>query len=176
MNHYKLDHHQAGASLLIALVMLLIITILAIAGARESSLETRITGNMLEQNTLANYAEAALREGQTQLLKFNRPLEPTENCTETDVCFLNDKAEYKQDFSDSIDYNLNNLSGYSIKWYALRVPFEGDETSANCDNIEYGTCLAGIGSFYYELNAEAENTATGQKINLRSTVVKVFTN
>lgn len=165
MTHYSLHHKHQGASLFIALIMLLIITLLAISSTRESTLESRITGNLLEQQTLTNYAEAALREGELQLTNKFTPAEP--DCTsKSEYCFRNEDADYSQDFDESLTYSaIRNTDRYSIRWYAIPVA---------SDLIEYGDMALGRGAFYYEINAEALNNYTDQKINLRSTTVKVF--
>ena len=63
---------QKGISLLIALVFLLIITVLAIANMREVSLESRITGNMIEQKQLLNVAEASARDGERRTVQMQK--------------------------------------------------------------------------------------------------------
>ena len=59
LNHRR---KQQGASLLIGLVFLLVITMLALANLREVTLESRITGNLIENKRLLNVADAATRE------------------------------------------------------------------------------------------------------------------
>ncbi|MBA1279964.1 MULTISPECIES: pilus assembly PilX family protein [Pseudomonadaceae] len=80
LNHAR----QRGATLLVALVMLLILTVLAVSSMRGVVLESRITGNRAETQRLQTAAEAALREGE---FRFYGPaylrdkLEPREsNC------------------------------------------------------------------------------------------------
>lgn len=58
------NDRQRGATLLVALVMLLILTILAVSSMRGVVLESRITGNRAETQRLQTAAEAALREGE----------------------------------------------------------------------------------------------------------------
>ncbi|MBD7977698.1 PilX N-terminal domain-containing pilus assembly protein [Serpens gallinarum] len=53
---------QQGAALLVALVMLLILTVLAVGSMRGVVLESHITGNRAEHLRLQTSAEAALRE------------------------------------------------------------------------------------------------------------------
>ena len=60
LNHAR----QRGATLLVALVMLLILTVLAVSSMRGVVLESRITGNRAETQRLQTAAEAALREGE----------------------------------------------------------------------------------------------------------------
>lgn len=55
---------QQGAVLVVALVMLLVLTVLAVSNMRGVTLESRITANRVETGRLDNLANAALREGE----------------------------------------------------------------------------------------------------------------
>lgn len=55
---------QQGAVLIIALVMLLVLTVLAVTNMRGVTLESRITANRVETGRLQDLADAALREGE----------------------------------------------------------------------------------------------------------------
>lgn len=163
-------HTQQGATLFVALIMLLIITVLALSGARETTLETRITGNLVEQQQLLNDAEAALREGERRLTIGIRPLEPA--CS-ADYCLHDDEQlqlTNDQDFSEgALTYSLGG--GNNTQWYA--VPALSGATEDQSENPEYGNMLMGIGTFRYEVNATS-SSSTEQQANLRSTTAKVF--
>ncbi len=58
---------QQGAALLVALIMLLLITLLATASLRDSTLQNRLSGGVAERQHAANAAESALREGERRL-------------------------------------------------------------------------------------------------------------
>ncbi|GIZ72346.1 pilus assembly PilX family protein [Aquipseudomonas alcaligenes] len=85
MKHFAPPHKQYGATLFVALILLLILTILAVASMREATLEARITGNLLEQKRLSAAAEAGLREGERALAAL---VAPAETCiaNDTRVC------------------------------------------------------------------------------------------
>lgn len=55
---------QKGAVLLVALVMLLVLTVLAVTSMRGVVMESRITGNRAVMQKLQEQADAALREGE----------------------------------------------------------------------------------------------------------------
>lgn len=55
---------QQGAVLIIALVMLLVLTVLAVSNMRGVTLESRITASRAETQRLQDVADAALREGE----------------------------------------------------------------------------------------------------------------
>lgn len=84
---------QRGAVLLVALVLLLVLTLLAVSGVREATLETRITGNKAHALQLTNSAEAALREAEFRFFNpigLRDKLESKEaNCALTNVLKAN---------------------------------------------------------------------------------------
>lgn len=61
-------NRQKGATLLIALVMLLLVTLLASSSMRQTLLQNRTGGSVAERSRAFNAAEAALREGERRLL------------------------------------------------------------------------------------------------------------
>lgn len=84
MKNFK-SHNQQGAVLVIALVMLLVVTVLAISNMRGVTLESRITANRIETNHLQNLADAALREGEfrfygTAYLREKLEADVNKNC------------------------------------------------------------------------------------------------
>lgn len=164
---------QNGAALFIALIMLLVITLLALSGARETTLESRITGNFIEQQKLLNDAEATLREGEKQLALSNKPVEPS-CASDGSYCFLNPAggATYPQSFASSLGYDIVSGDSSTNKWYAIPAP--SGATEGQAENPEYGNMMLGIGTFRYEVNAVSESSITGQKTNLRTTTAKVF--
>lgn len=57
--------------LIVALIMLLLVTLMAVSGMRGTSLEERMAGNLRDQNVAFLAAEAALRAGETRVGKLN---------------------------------------------------------------------------------------------------------
>ncbi|MHB0817508.1 pilus assembly PilX family protein [Stutzerimonas stutzeri] len=80
---------QQGATLLVALVMLLILTVLAVSSMRGVVLESRITGNWVEALRMQTAADAALREGEVRFYgptNLRDKLEPKkENCQKSNT-------------------------------------------------------------------------------------------
>jgi len=58
---------QAGAALMVSLIMLLLITLVAVAATRSQSLETRMAVNLQNRNIATDMGEAALRNGESAL-------------------------------------------------------------------------------------------------------------
>lgn len=161
---------QKGISLLIALVFLLIITVLAIANMREVSLESRITGNMIEQKQLLNVAEASARDGERRTVQRG-PQEPSSDCQGIDpgtLCLLARAPAYALNTTDTQVYSPDdNTELYgNATWYAQVAP--GGELQGETENPEYGNMLLGIGVFRYEVNGVASNNGLNSAV--RSTV------
>lgn len=59
--------HERGAVLIIALIMLLAMTLIGVAGLSSTTMEERMAGNLRDVNTAFQAAEAALRAGEEYL-------------------------------------------------------------------------------------------------------------
>src|SRR5690554_238328 len=82
MRNFKVAQQQQGAVLVVALVMLLVLTVLAVTNMRGVILESRITASRAETQRLQDIADAALREGE---FRFYGP------------AFLRDKLEFNSE-------------------------------------------------------------------------------
>jgi type IV pilus assembly protein PilX len=60
----KLSRHQGGAALVVGLMILLVLTLIGIAGVQTTQLEERMSGNLRDQNEAFQAAEAALRDAE----------------------------------------------------------------------------------------------------------------
>lgn len=105
---------QQGSALIISLLLLFILTILALAGARNSVLQERMTGNMVDRNMAFQAAEAAMSEGERELRAggFRNAISERENPGNPDswITFFNDTSNagsvYDFDLNiSSDDYN-----------------------------------------------------------------------
>jgi type IV pilus assembly protein PilX len=167
-----MPRRQQGATLFIALIVLLVITLLALSSARETTLESKITGNFIEQQKLSNYAESALRQGEKQLVAPLKPREPGGCTSGSSYCFLASDPAYEADFTNALAYlAVIGDDTRSVKWYAIQAPSGAAEGQS--ENPEYGNMMLGIGTFRYEINSEARND-NGQSVLLRTTTAKVF--
>jgi len=161
---------QRGASLMIALVFLLILTVLAISSMREVALEARITGNVAEQKKLISSAESGLRDGERRAT-LRGPQEPTNDCAEIatkKLCLLARQPSYAQDFTDHQVYSPNDGTTLErdARWYAQIAP--SGENQGESENPEYGNMMLGIGIFRYEINSQSKSNTLDAA--LRSTV------
>lgn len=186
----QLPEKQNGASLFIALIVLLVITLLALSSTREVTLESRITGNFTEQQKLFNSAETGLRDGETSIIAGTSPLSPTTDCaaapeqSRPDPCLLElADGAYTYDLLFGTSgksrpyYPANGTTtnpDTSINWYAKPAPSGGQDGEA--ENPEYGSMLGGTATFRYEVNSQAVNDNSNNATYLRSTTAKLFDN
>ncbi|HBZ94750.1 MAG TPA: pilus assembly protein PilX [Pseudomonas sp.] len=182
-------HHQRGAVLVIALVMLLIITLLGIGSMREVMLESRITGNLIEQKKLRNAAESAQREAERRI----GSAEAIEDCgVDSSIpCYHGKADDYDYDFSAAESYS--GLDGVTVqereaRWYIRFIggPYGPSGGGIN-DAGNAGGAVAGIetaesgSSFFYEVNAQAykggdegeEGTCIASTLCLTSTTLLI---
>ena len=61
----KFKSTQSGVVLIVSLIMLLLLTLIATTSMQTTSLEEKMVGNMRDQNTAFQTAEAVLRAGET---------------------------------------------------------------------------------------------------------------
>lgn len=177
---------QRGASLLIALIMLILITLLAVSSIQESTLQTRITGNLLEEKRLLASAEAGLRDAERRLSKNGAPDGCPQPLTQKPCVqgFVPNTTDgYKTDFvGKSLAYgdssNPTTLDR-NVHWYLRDIP-QGANTS--CSDPEKNARGEGCVS-YYEVNAQAyksEDNAANAKpcsidvVCLRAVVSRQF--
>lgn len=173
---------QTGATLLIAIVFLLVITILGISSMRGVSLESRITANLKQEKTLMAAAEAGLRIGETSISRTAPPT--TVRACNSTACMPWTLSELTADattidtpalFAAANNANVANVtSGYDtkIQWYVVQLGKMG----VLSQNDE---ALRGAGVQFYEVNACAStvlctsDTVTPRVI-LRTVIARTF--
>lgn len=167
---------QQGASLFVALIMLLVITLVAVTSMREVVLESRITGNLIEQKRLSSTAESALREGERGVLDNVAPPEvcPQTPADSTVLCIVGVADDYETDFGGASAYSGiedDTTLERNANWYVRDTGIvtspdpECFLTGENCTN-------------YYEVNSQARAGA-GRNCGpeaycIRSTVAVIF--
>lgn len=176
--YHLAPRRQTGATLLVAIMMLLIITLLAISSMRGVSLESRITGNLKQQKALINAAEAGLRIGESSIYAWkcaviagntNKPCIPISTIT------ANSNADTPQLFNTVANLpNINTVPASSygnmqIQWYIVDLRFLGGQAQNGCA-LTPGNC----GRHYYEITACASTVpctgtdTTTQRVILRA--------
>ncbi len=74
MVHYGQKKQQTGATLIVGLIMVLIMTVLGLSAIRGSGLQEQMAGNMRDRQLAFQASEAALRVAETQLEVPNPPI------------------------------------------------------------------------------------------------------
>ncbi|MBB4865161.1 type IV pilus assembly protein PilX [Pseudomonas nitritireducens] len=171
-------HAQQGAILFVSLIILLVVSLLAISSVRQSTLESRITGSVIEEKRLFNGAESGLRNTEATIATS---MLPPDRCATTIVlpCLWTKTPTYTQDFSDGLAYTGKGTypaatSGIdtSVSRYMISAP-TGDAAGQTM-NPEYGNMLLGTGTFMYEVNSRA--SSNGRQVPVRSVMARVFNN
>lgn len=157
---------QTGVVLVIGLVFLLIMTIIGVTAIRSSTMQERMAGNASDRNLVFQFAEAALQQGEDEVigqdcvsLQANTAGQPDPDATDwsgDNVVPCEDDCNCKP---DECEHNIH---------YALtRVPPQQSEDESEEAEAE-GTC----GGFYF-VTAKAESPK-GMTVVLQSTVFKRF--
>jgi len=63
----QMPHSQQGMTMIVALIMLLLLTLIGVAGMRDNQLQEKMSGGTEDRDTAFQAAEAALRLGETQV-------------------------------------------------------------------------------------------------------------
>ncbi len=127
MRDFSAVRQQRAAVLVVALIMLLALTLLAVSSMRGVTLESRMTANRAVTERLYNSADAALREGEFRLYRAasgQNALEPNKaNCTKDNKlrdsannisCLLQPMTDeqLQQFLQQPISFLQNNYAGY----------------------------------------------------------------
>lgn len=187
MTVFAPPQRQRGAVLVIALVMLLIITLLGIGSMNEVVLESRITGNLIEQKRLRSAAESALREGERRIAAATAIVDCDED--DTVLCYYGDADDYDYDFSVAEDYrgfDGNSELERDARWYIRYITFA--DSSLGGGTNDGGSGCGALCSFkdapsgrqfFYEVNAQAykdgdaSDTCTAATLCLTSTTLLI---
>ncbi|TDV65787.1 PilX N-terminal domain-containing pilus assembly protein [Pseudomonas sp. LP_7_YM] len=180
---FAAPRHQTGATLLVAIMMLLIITLLALSSLRGVSLESRITGNLKQQKTLFNAAEGALRIGESSISLTKAP--SLDNACNAASCLrwkLSDlTATTGKDTvtrfgtADNGTNTMKLTTNYDVKvqWYVVDLGNLVGSSQGNC-------AVMGCGPHHYEINACASATSyctestDAQRVILRTVIARYY--
>ena len=109
---------QRGAALLVSLVMLLLLTLIALAGVSDSTLQQRMAHNSRQLNKSFQAAESALRHLEQQLEAglLTLPTDPCQPLCEVPVTVLNGAAGS----APGADWSQLPVSGNEVEvWFRL---------------------------------------------------------
>jgi len=109
MNLSRTPPKQRGATLLISLVLLLVLTILALAAGRSATLQQRMAGNMQQQDLAFQYAENGIQAAILELEDESIRPQQGERCL-----FSLEGTAPASDWIDCSKTTTNN-NGYRVK-------------------------------------------------------------
>ena len=140
-----------GVALLVSLLMLLTITLLALAGLRDAALQEHMSGNLHARGLAFQAAESALREGE-EAVKANPQNYKSSKCIDTDPT---DPATWQDGQTALWSWASNKKPRYLIENLG-RGPGWGNE--AECDGgaeaTQYGSrCGELPEACYYRITA-----------------------
>jgi type IV pilus assembly protein PilX len=178
----SMAQNQLGATLLVAIVFLLVITILGIASMRGVSLESRITANLKQQKNLQNAAEAGIRIAENSPNLRDDPKPCASATMTTPACRLSKiTADANKDtptfFTAENAENVTTvLTGYAtkIQWYILKLDLPTVSSVGN------NALTGGGGSYqYFEVNSCASTVpctsdTTTPRVMLRTIIARTF--
>lgn len=166
---------QRGAVLFIALILLLIMTMLALSGARSAVVESRIVGHSAEQQRLFNDAEAGLRLAEERVRSHSAArLEALALSCSQQMCMPYPDAIRSGGYlaprfaqGDEVATDMV-LSGGSrpVKWYVALIGGGADCVATECTAGGKG------GTFFYEVNSCAGDCPGKGSQALRSVYAK----
>lgn len=189
----SLTKRQEGATLLICMVMLLIVTLLTIANVREVTLEERITSNLRDRQAALNGAESALREGEARLAgSFGVPT-TSSDCSSGQLCVLGtpyiadtalnpanwawwtagNSANSRTYIGPANDSTLSMLTS-APRWNTAFIGFDPANSRGMVEVTDPDLRSKGVGPYYYQVNAASQGTSNRVMVTLQTTAVQRY--
>lgn len=135
-NRFVSPSRQSGVALVVVLILLLVMTLLALASVRGTVMEERMSSNQFDRSLAFQAAEAALREGEA--VAATKPTLPASGCT-NGLCAKPDPAAASVWLADSVwatapeaIVKVGDLTAkpkYIIELLANNVPAKGSCTT-----------------------------------------------
>jgi type IV pilus assembly protein PilX len=110
------SHAQRGASLIVVLILLLVMTLLGLAVLRNTTLEERMSANLYDRSLGFQAAESALRQGEALANATATSAVPSSGCS-SGVC----STPVATDADRWLDTNFNS-------WHAATNDLADDDT------------------------------------------------
>jgi len=159
-NHHS-AHRQSGAVLIVSLMILLVLTLIAVVGMQNTTLEEKMASNMRDRNLAFYSAETGLLAGEAELAKAVLPP------------FDNTNGNYKD--PDSLLWSkVDWYAGNAVYTYAATLPgvaepprfyLEKVAQSSTGDSLEAGAKLP---LETYRVTARAVGSSTTSVVILQS--------
>jgi len=168
---------QAGAVLIIGLIMLLLLTMLGVTSMRNSSMEERMSGNMRDQHLALQAAEAALREAEAWLAPKN--IKPTACLTVAASCDVFAAGKLPALQTQTTTWWTTNAKEYgqTLSSVPTKPRYVIEEVAFLPDNLDLNRGTIGQGStgrMLYRITARATGQTADAVVILQSTYSKRY--
>ncbi|MBO2929638.1 MULTISPECIES: pilus assembly PilX family protein [Pseudomonadaceae] len=181
---------QRGAALFISLILLLVVTLLAVASIKGVALDERLVGNLRELQIVSQAAESALREGEYRLTVTPSPPSTATVCdASVSLCVLKKPilSLHAQDWSwwDN-DANSKSYKGSAgvknlifglqtqPRWFAVFIGFDPQNSQGTVEVTDIDERRRGVGPYYYEVNAASRGSSQRVMTVIQSKLVQRF--
>jgi type IV pilus assembly protein PilX len=145
MNDIKVCKRQEGAVLVISLVLLLVLTLIGVAGMNSSTMQERMAANAQNSNRAFQGAESSVWALLEQLY-------------DNDLTMLRDSMKAADEKSDEVSYTLDSAKGITGTRQARYLGEVIITSGSSMDANESSSLLKG---YRYELKGTAEMAGSG---------------
>ncbi|PID48933.1 MAG: hypothetical protein CR991_09360 [Proteobacteria bacterium] len=164
MKHNKF--RQKGITLLFALIILLVLSLLALASIRGVTLQERMASNLYDRDLAFQSAAAALKAAETQLAVNPTPMGMID-CTLVGVdCPVIPESTFTQEnkgwLNVNDNYNINTETRPGTPQYQMQMTDASQAISLygqerNAKNLQYGTHSGMLDSYFYRITVRSSN-------------------
>lgn len=170
--------HQRGAALIVALVMLLVLTLIAVTASRTSTLQERMAGNLRQSSLAFEAAESTLRIGEEWIenqIGGPRPVAVTVSGCGSPPCEVLVLDELDP-FDYSAAWGSSNVHDTAETPYGTAAPPEYfiEEQQVVRDSLNVGMSTDTAARHYYRITARAVGGTTSAESILRSSYAARF--
>jgi len=177
-------HAERGVALVVALVLMVVATLIGLAGIRGTSLQERMSANMYDRSLAFQRAEAALRDAERAITANWRIADlQGQDCSPTAATLCGTvPAANAVWVTVGGNYNVNNDKTPGTPQYFIQFMGTGNEQNnlgldANADYGNYGNSYPPDNVAYYRVTARSSAPAdAGDRsiVVLQSTVKRAF--
>ncbi|WP_245792093.1 pilus assembly PilX family protein [Teredinibacter waterburyi] len=168
--------HQSGATLAVALILLLVVTVLGISSVQTSLVEERMSGNLRDKHIAFEAAESALVSAEAALATLDDYPTPTTSGT-NGFWTLGAPGANKWWNTNSLGWwttNGQSASGNSLQHAAPVYILEERTFVQKGENLTIGTGEVTQGKYYYQVTARGQGGSADTRVHLRTTFIKRF--
>lgn len=177
-------NNQRGVALVVALVLLVVATLIGLAGIRGTTLQERMSANMYDRSLAFQRAEAALRAAENAITETYQIAElHGQDCRPTsgNLCHATPDADAVWvEVDDLHNVNTERAPGrpeYFIQFVGTGTAENKLDLGANADTAMYGSCCPRDNVAFYRVTARSsapEDAGDRSIVVLQSTVKRAY--